>query len=928
MGELSRSSRQVSTSTTTFPTTIEMNSSDESSSEPEKSKSTAAADEEDEDEDDPWADVDDDDETMLKSGKLNIVDQMRQLREQGRYIPYELTTNHMNETISRVVSAYEILDQYYLPSRETWEKLLGLVTGLDVTVQPECFASYFQGVSGFRGYETWAYRFLDVRGRFPESGTLHGKFSSFGEWDECFELESPQSSSTGLTVKSQYCMLEVKIPYPVVNNLEELKQVVDVNHPWFMKMKKYLRNFRLHNLFTPYKLIELLQMTNGTIYRAGLCIPHLCKQYEIENLIQNLTYPIFRMPLQLGPKCYKIDDPVKFKPHQLVAATLITALVAFVILCTIIEFYNINYDRTTAKNNLKLGNVMFQHDLIMKPNLFLYSFSMITNSRSLLKHSRFSSLDSMKFLFMIYIHLYNYFNLQSTIGFVSLKRIFTTYPALAMRSDRYTWFRTTLPFEPIFIISGLVVGFNIHQKLKGSFTKNNYLLYVARLWAQFAATYIGSVFFIYLLPVMNRAPVWENGMSWLDGCLNPQIVLNGLLFISNYNVQMGSMGGRHSPILPMCNPPTWMTSALIQLLVIAPIIVYIAYQLSKRGAYIFFMSIIIIGFLMNLLPFIVFGIKPDVHFLEFETLYETILSHSWYRYGTQAYIGCFLMGIMAGYLLVDFKILLRFEIETTVLVVSFILIQISIAVNNVFWRLDRPPSLILSLTWYTLIRFLGSVGFTGIFFLIASNRCSLFNRLLDWSPLRSISRLAYSYFMVHILIVFYRIFSTKDVQSMTDSMMLQNFAIDVMFTLLLAYLFYCMVECPCVNILNWSQGKIFFDVEHVQQSSNEKSTTMMMMTNGGDGHLHINNNISTATTGSLDQLATTQQQQDKSSALKNVTNNNNNIGYTNNAYVSNGDLSSSSTSSSSTPPPPSINKNNNGDDQQQPIQSKEDVEKC
>ena len=56
---------------------------------------------------------------------------------------------------------------------------------------------------------------------------------------------------------------------------------------------------------------------------------------------------------------------------------MITALVAFVILCTIIEFYNINYDRTTAKNNLKLGNVMFQHDLIMKPNLFLYSFSIV-----------------------------------------------------------------------------------------------------------------------------------------------------------------------------------------------------------------------------------------------------------------------------------------------------------------------------------------------------------------------------------------------------------------------------------------------------------------------------------------------------------------------------------------------------------------------
>lgn len=146
----SRSSRQAPS--TTIPTTTdEMNPS--SSSKPDDHEE-----EEEEDGDDPWADVDDDDETILKSGKLNIVDQMRQLRDQGRYVPYELQTDHMNETIKRVVSAYEILDQFYLPSRETWEKLLGLVTGLDVTVQPECFASYFQGVSGFRGYETWAYR--------------------------------------------------------------------------------------------------------------------------------------------------------------------------------------------------------------------------------------------------------------------------------------------------------------------------------------------------------------------------------------------------------------------------------------------------------------------------------------------------------------------------------------------------------------------------------------------------------------------------------------------------------------------------------------------------------------------------------------------------------------------------------------------------
>lgn len=160
------------------------------------------------------------------------------------------------------------------------------------------------------------------------------------------------------------------------------------------------------------------------------------------------------------------------------------------------------------------------------------------------------------------------------------------------------------------------------------------------------------------------------------------------------------------------------------MLIIAPLIIYCAYKLSKRMTYVFFMSLVIVGFAANLLPYFLFNIKPDVHFLEFETLYETILSHSWYRFGTNAYIGCFLMGIMAGYLLVDFKVLLRFEIETSALVISFIFIQLTIAVNNIFWRLDKAPSLLLSLTWYTLIRFLGSIGFTSIFFLIASNRCS------------------------------------------------------------------------------------------------------------------------------------------------------------------------------------------------------------
>lgn len=35
-----------------------------------------------------------------------------------------------------------------------------------------------------------------------------------------------------------------------------------------------------------------------------------------------------------------------------------------------------------------------------------------------------------------------------------------------------------------------------------------------------------------------------------------------------------------------------------------------------------------------------------------------------------------------------------------------------------------------------------------------------------------------------------------------------------MATMLLAYLFYCIIECPIVNLLNLFQGKIFYDVKN------------------------------------------------------------------------------------------------------------------
>lgn len=51
---------------------------------------------------------------------------------------------------------------------------------------------------------------------------------------------------------------------------------------------------------------------------------------------------------------------------------------------------------------------------------------------------------------------------------------------------------------------------------------------------------------------------------------------------------------------------------------------------------------------------------------------------------------------------------------------------------------------------------------------------------------------------------------------------MQNYVIDVIITFVLSYLFYCLVECPIVNIMNLMQGRIFYDVDRYDPKSSGK----------------------------------------------------------------------------------------------------------
>lgn len=167
-------------------------------------------------------------------------------------------------------------------------------------------------------------------------------------------------------------------------------------------------------------------------------------------------------------------------------------------------------------------------------------------------------------------------------------------------------------------------------------------------------------------------------------------------------------------------------SALLQLLFVAPLIVYIGHKIPRRGKVAYFLALTVISAVMSVLPYLLLQVKPEVHFLEFDSLREQFASYAWYRLGTNTYLVSFMMGIIGGYMLADFKVLLRQELENVILIISFVLVQVAIALNNSFWRLDKPPTLLNSLLWYSAVRLMSSLGLTYIFYTIASNRARKF----------------------------------------------------------------------------------------------------------------------------------------------------------------------------------------------------------
>lgn len=125
---------------------------------------------------------------------------------------------------------------------------------------------------------------------FVPTGTIEGVLSSFGLYEECLSIASPNVKWNG--IRGKYCLAKVHLPFlnpafPEPYDLEldaKPDAPIDLNRLSAYAKKKALLehlNVDFDILNNKLKLLQMINMLNGSHYRVGLCFPSSCTSFEL-----------------------------------------------------------------------------------------------------------------------------------------------------------------------------------------------------------------------------------------------------------------------------------------------------------------------------------------------------------------------------------------------------------------------------------------------------------------------------------------------------------------------------------------------------------------------------------------------------------------------------------------------------------------------
>ncbi|XP_041368252.1 nose resistant to fluoxetine protein 6-like [Gigantopelta aegis] len=639
-------------------------------------------------------------------------------KEGGNDITRDLTSSlsqlqdEFSETIPRILNGF--LDQEI------------------VNVSWKCANDTLTVLAGVEQQQTWALRMLDAMGK-PGSGLRDGSILWLGSYDECLSTTAVDKAQRTL-FDTRYCRIQL-LPDAVA------KQGTD----GFM----------------------------GLFPTLGLCVPDACGNTDITLVANELLLQLKLKNITAQVICQ--ERQLQLDTKAVVAICVCVIFVTLMVLGTVydvciqqkkdvvyrsktptdktpllnkeedsekVTINDVNTSMSSTKVHRKQLPVTVPHD-DGKPAIWLKllgAFSVYTNGAKLLNTEQptgsLTAVHGIRFMSMTWVVLgHSYFVVLSVSG--------NLQPFLKESISNWT-FHTILnalvAVDTFFTMSGLLVVYLIITEMKKSEGRVNWVMfYFHRFWRLTPVYMCVLMLDVCLLRYVSDGPMWPQGGIELNACRDTW--WTNLLYINNL-VKRDSM----------CFGWSWYLADDMQFYVLSPLIIIPLFFRKLLGFAVLAVFLLVTITSAGLVTRLV-GIPAGFVYQTKGVVFDPLKFNDYY-YTPYCRMGPYLVGMAAGYILA--KSSCRVKMNKVVSLGGWCVAAVA-ALAVLYGPYESangtPMTPDVNAFYNAVHRTVWGAAVSWVIFACATGHGGFVNKFLSWKGFVPLSRLTYSAYLVHMLLL-------------------------------------------------------------------------------------------------------------------------------------------------------------------------------
>ncbi|XP_035714450.1 nose resistant to fluoxetine protein 6 [Folsomia candida] len=624
---------------------------------------------------------------------------------------------------------------------------------------------------------------MDAWGKWPE-GFLSGHVNAMGDFDECvdlnvgkYEASDPQTPTSFAGI---YCNTYLA-PYTDARFSKYWDTFPQKPTPGPTSSSTSIGG---RKAVSPEKLWSLINMAYGIklFPSVGVCFPNSCDQGDIEQILMNIFYSVLYDYPPTGNGtiwpavefCYVGKRP-DFDAGDISVIALLGAITGLVVLSSVVDIW---LNRGVEKPPKR--GVAFQ---------CLNSFSLYTNVPRWLSTRATADdlgcLHGIRFLSTAWVILGHTWFVVVYVPYWNLVDVKMLQEKLSMM----TIFNCTVSVDTFFVLSGLLVAYNVLKMLAKTKGKLNIPMFYIHRYLRLTPVYAAIVgVMATLVPYAGRGPYWFIMERWSEICEDNW--WTNMLYVNNFvNTSW------------LCQGEAWYLADDMQFYIISPLFLLPLYHWEMIGVII----LAIFTVLSTISPILL------VHYYDtapttIGTKVGTESVDIWYKdiyIKPYARIQTYFVGMWLGYILFKTKgkrVKLPYPIVALFWAISTVTaLAVLYGIQDWFDPLAEIPKA-PGLMYAGFSRFAWGISVAWIIFACVKGYGGLVNDFLSWKVFMPLGRLCYCAYLISLHLQMILHVSFKQPMAYSEYSMLNFFFAHMVMSFLVGFFFTLTIETPFMQL--------------------------------------------------------------------------------------------------------------------------------